>query len=181
MGKFMIATFLLLGWAFYEMSGGADFVPETRPEVVAEAEEVTPTPAPTVTRAVATPLVQIRAEAPAPTPEPAVGTTTDNAADITAAIELASVTDAAETDVTETEAPAAELAEAAPATDVDLRFVGGSRVNMRSGPGTNFGVIDTLDGGTELEVLSVDASGWARVYVPGLAREGYMAERLLTR
>jgi len=50
---------------------------------------------------------------------------------------------------------------------------------MRMGPSTDFEVITTLDGGTKLEVLSVDADGWANVSTErGI--EGWMAERLLT-
>ena len=62
---------------------------------------------------------------------------------------------------------------------LDIRAVAGSRVNMRMGPSTDFEVITTLDGGTKLEVLSVDADGWANVSTErGI--EGWMAERLLT-
>ena len=76
-----------------------------------------------------------------------------------------------------TEAPAAE---AATEPALDLRVVAGSRVNMRQGPGTNFAVMDTLDGGTEVEVLEVSDNGWARLRVVGTDEIGWMAERLLS-
>ena len=50
---------------------------------------------------------------------------------------------------------------------------------MRSGPGTNFDVLDTLPGGTEAEVMEVNASGWARIRILSTGEEGWMAERLL--
>jgi len=77
------------------------------------------------------------------------------------------------------ETPAEPVVVAA-ATPLDIRAVAGSRVNMRQGPGTNFSVLDTLDGGTEAEVLEVNANGWARIQVLTTGQTGWMAERLLT-
>ncbi len=62
----------------------------------------------------------------------------------------------------------------------DIRAVAGDWVNMRSGPSTDFRVLDTLPRGTEAEVLEVDADGWARIRLMGNGQEGWMAERLLT-
>ncbi len=63
---------------------------------------------------------------------------------------------------------------------LDIRQVAGSRVNMRMGPGTGFDVITTLESGTKLEVLEVNADGWANVSTVDRGLEGWMAERLLT-
>ena len=56
MNKFVVFSFLMLGLGFYEMSGGADFVPETRPAkqiaIIAKTAYV-PSDAPQVTRAAA--------------------------------------------------------------------------------------------------------------------------------
>ena len=38
MSRFVVVSFAFLGWAFYELSGGADFKPPERPEPVAKAE-----------------------------------------------------------------------------------------------------------------------------------------------
>ena len=69
MGKFMVATFLVLGWAFWEMSGGADFVPEER--IVAERPMEDPSPAVEVTRAATQDLVPISMPVTQPAPPPA--------------------------------------------------------------------------------------------------------------
>lgn len=74
---------------------------------------------------------------------------------------------------------APEPAPVAAPIPLDLRAVAGSRVNMREGPGTGFGVIDTLPGGTEAEVIEVNADGWARIRIIGTNQTGWMAERLL--
>jgi uncharacterized protein YraI len=66
------------------------------------------------------------------------------------------------------------------AAPLDLRTVAGSRVNMRAGPGTNFGVLDTLAQGTEAEVIEVDSNGWAQIRITSTDQVGWMAERLLT-
>lgn len=93
-------------------------------------------------------------------------------AEITQAVAQAVALDTVNTEIVEVAAPVVE-------PKLDIREVAGSRVNMRMGPGTGFEVITTLDGGTKLEVLSVDAEGWANVSTErGI--EGWMAERLLT-
>lgn len=169
MGKFMVATFLALGWLFWEMSDGADFVPEER--VVAEAtvesaQEAAPIE---VTRAVTQDLVTISLPVASPTP---VNSDTQADKDIV----LASVTEAVE--VEPTPEPANDVVAAAP---VDLRYVSGNVVNMRGGPSTNFGVVDKLTRGTLTEVVEVNSNGWARIIVPSTGLEGWMAERFLQR
>ena len=179
MGKFITVTFLMLGWAFYELSGGADFVPERREVVMAEAaaEES----APQVTRSASTATL-ISLNMPARTtakPEPEV--VSEVVAGITPAVANAAadldVQEAsAEEVIVETVAESPEVEEA----PVDLRVVDASRVNMRQGPGTDFNVIDAYDRGTEMEVLMVDPSGWAQIRVVETGEVGWMAERLLT-
>ncbi|MCO4847970.1 MAG: SH3 domain-containing protein [Yoonia sp.] len=151
MGKFIIGTFLLLGFGFYELSGGADFEPDVRPiapTVIATTSlAIVPFDAPVVTRAAleTAPLVAI-----------------EDAEVITALLEVAP--------------SAAE----SPVAVVDVRQIAGKRVNMRSGPGTNYGVLDTLTRGMQTEVLEVNANGWARVLITTTGQIGWMAERLLT-
>jgi len=155
MSKFVIGTFLLLGFGFYELSGGADFVPETRP-VVAEAVTTTALE-PVATRAEPVPVVTLAA---VETILPEV---------VTPVVEAEPVAIAAIERVAE---PVIE-------DPLDLRTVAGSRVNMRAGPGTDFNVIVTVDGGTWTEVLEVNGDGWARIILVDTGEEGWMAERLL--
>ena len=51
---------------------------------------------------------------------------------------------------------------------------------MRSGPGTNYGVLDTQTRGTQTEVIEVNANGWARIRVTTTDQVGWMSSRLLT-
>lgn len=184
MYKFMTASFLLLGWAFYEMSGGADFVPEGR-DVMAEAETtVDDVLEQVVAESVSeenTLLMQASLIADLPVEESVEVTRADTS-------DLTSVGEIAESEAPESIwlQPAVEEVDVA-ATDgdalpalLDLRAVAGSRVNMRSGPGTNHGVLDTLGQGTEAEVLELSSNGWARIRVLETGQIGWMAERLLT-
>lgn len=156
-----------MGWAYYEISGGADFAPEQREVIVAETE-TSPTPE-VVTRAATPTLLSVSTSNVTPAPE------AENAVLVSAPapVEPAPVVAEPAPEVIEVVAPMIE-------DPVDIREVASSRVNMRAGPGTNFDVIVTLDGGTEIEVLDVNASGWANVATVDRGIEGWMAERLLT-
>lgn len=181
MSKFILATFLILGWSFYELSGGADFVPEERvaevepvveaPVEVAEVEPIdlvedAPVADVVVTRADQSDILNLSTGALL---QPAVSVAEEVAPQPEADVVLAAVTDAIEAEVVVEEAP-----------ELDIRYVSGARVNMRTGPGTNFAVLDTLDGGTEAEVLEVDSTGWARIRIAETGAIGWMAERLLS-
>lgn len=158
MGKFIIGTFLLLGWGFYVMSGGSDFEPQAWPDQVAESqieaiESNTVAADVEVTRNDTTSLTSVA-------PEPLE-------TQIVAVLEPVVA-----------EQPQVALVAATP-SGLDLRAVAGTRVNMREGPGTDYGVIETLAGGTEAEVIEINAEGWARVRLIGTNQTGWMAERLL--
>ena len=180
MKTYVWLTFGLMGWIYYEMSGGADFVPEQRAVAAAEVEDAPEV----VTRSDTTTLLSVSASnAPArPLIEEVVVEIAqeDEPTDVTTLEEAD--TALAEMPVTEPVAePEVDMAAAQqPEAVTDIREVAGSRVNMRTGPGTSFDVITTLDGGTALEVLSVNENGWANVATVDRRVEGWMAERLLT-
>ncbi|PVA06398.1 SH3 domain-containing protein [Thalassorhabdomicrobium marinisediminis] len=162
MKSYVWLTFGFMGWAFYEASGGADFVPEQRRVADAEIQQEAPE---MVTRADTTTLLSVSASnivASPPAPD---------------ATQIAAV---AQKPATPADAMVVKAAAPAAAPQIDLREVAGSRVNMRIGPGTNHDVITTLDGGTELEVLEVNADGWANVTTTDHVYEGWMAARLLS-
>lgn len=62
----------------------------------------------------------------------------------------------------------------------DIRAVSGTLVNMRSGPSTDFDVIDQLTQGTEVEVLSSNGSGWVELRPVTGGPTGWIAEFLLS-
>lgn len=158
MTRFIVLTFGFLGWGYYEMSGGADFVPE-----VAEVEIVEP--AEVVVAQAVEPEVVVEPEA-----------------EIVARAETETLmTLAASYKPQPAAEPEPEIVEVVSEVALqDMRTVSGARVNMRSGPGTDYSVLDTLPLGTEAEVLEVNADGWARVLIFQTGQEGWMAERLLS-
>ena len=138
---FLTASFLFLGLAFYELSGGADFEAEVRPERSREA------------------IIDV----------------TRDSADLPDG--FASSTVLVSFDQTEV----AEIAEPTPVPEVifDVKTVAGSGVNMRTGPGTSYGISARLDRGTEVEVLETLSNGWAHLRVIETGRVGWMAARFL--
>ncbi|MEN9012841.1 MAG: SH3 domain-containing protein [Yoonia sp.] len=155
MSKFNVGTFLMLGFGFYQLSGGADFEPEVRALETAvistKSIEIVPFDEPVVSRAPVEVAAAPLAETETPVIEPEV---------VQASLEVAPTV--------------AEVA-----VELDLREVSGKRVNMRAGPSTNDAVLDTLVRGTQIEVLDVNADGWARLRVLDTDQVGWMAERFL--
>ena len=174
MSKLIVGTFLILGWTFYEMSGGADFAPKDAVVATAEpaavVEKITPekvAPTVEVTRASNDDLLSLASAE--------ILQATANVTDV-----VSSQADGvAEIVATVVEEP--EVVEIIAEPVLDIRLVAGARVNMRSGPGTDYRVLDTLTGGTETEVIKVNADGWAQVRVIDSDKIGWMAERLLTQ
>ena len=190
MGKFIIGTFAIMAWAFYVVSGGANFVPETR---IAAADA----PQPEVTRAqnaemnAVTQPVAVQPAAPAPEQTltqaaPRATESTDATAEpievalTTAPVFAGETAEAGDAMTTFTSLSAPAPAAVASPDPTVLREVAGRAVNMREGPSTSYNVIDTLPQGTQTEVIDSDGAGWVRVRVVGTGQMGWMAERLLT-
>jgi hypothetical protein len=75
--------------------------------------------------------------------------------------------------------PAAAPAAPEPEQAEDRRRVVGQSVNLRSGPGTDFGRLGSLARDTEVIVLDDSRGGWVKLRVADTGRIGWMAERLL--
>lgn len=208
MKRFILLSFGFLGWAFYEMSGGGDFesasdrearlnpAPEvvvtevTQPQTTADAttQEETPQvvdtdpPQQDVTR-VALNLTTLQDAQEAETPQNtgqtvnidpetgvAVNIDTLSSADTPAIIPSLIVGDQTQ--------PQAQTEVVS--NTVDVRRVSGNRVNVRGGPGTDFGVVARLVRGDEVEILQDNGNGWVRMRPVDGGTEGWMADFLLT-
>ncbi len=187
MWKFILCSFLFLGWGFYELSGGADFAAPPEKARVAKQlatydvpEDSTQT-APTLVAAapsIATPEIDVEVEA-----QPAAPITQEDVILASSSRPQARSTESeAEAGTgetfTPTVAPAVEVEETHTA---DLRSVSGNRVNMRGGPSTDFEVLAKLVRGDQVQVLESTGSGWVKLEVVATGQVGWMAERLLTR
>lgn len=65
-------------------------------------------------------------------------------------------------------------------TQADIREVNGTRVNVRGGPGTNFGVVGKLGKGDAVEVIEDNGAGWVRFRSVDGSESGWMADFLLS-
>jgi hypothetical protein len=187
--RFIILSFLIMGWAYWELSGGADFRPEPWP--VAERQAAGAPATNLVTRADTTTLATIDRIVPSSMEAaPGVIAASDVASDPMEPLAAQLTPEEPATAEFIAESVAAALAEqAAPeigAVDAelviaatDLREVNGDRVNLRQGPGTDFGVVDQLVRGTVIEVIEVGGDGWVRVRVDGSGRSGWMSDQFL--
>ncbi|MGH1467016.1 MAG: SH3 domain-containing protein [Cognatishimia sp.] len=198
MVRFISLSFLFLGWAFYELSGGGDFEPRKPP--VSEGQIVAHTPVPDA------PLDTVQTEAFTVTPVVALPTTSAEDPQITLASLSTSVpmprqlvgtpqpTEPSEVKklgpkkpkVTDAPALVAEpqsiVARASLSFDEpDFRRVKGTRVNMRNGPGTQYSVIGKLVRNSEVEVLQEPGNGWVKLQSIETGRIGWMSAKLLVK
>ncbi|MEO1797318.1 MAG: SH3 domain-containing protein [Pseudomonadota bacterium] len=176
MARFMIVTFLMLGWVFFELSGGTDFEPpqqEARPlnellQAVEREERVE------VAQATTSPSL-----APIVSEEPSEDIAALTRARFSGANEaLVTVLGTATVPVQPVEEAVAEPLIVASST-ADIRAVAGTRVNMRNGPGTSFPILATLTRGAEAEVIAEPGNGWLQIRVSDTGAVGWMAESLM--
>lgn len=180
--SYIIVTFAFLFWLYYVASGGGAFEPEEWPEVpVARVEPAAkPEPEPVIAEEIAP---------AAPEPAPAVdGAAILDALSEAAPSEVAPLPDLSGAGLenafsfTKPVAPNEITPEAiVTTTEPTPEFVriAGSRVNIRSGPGTENGVIRTLDGGEVVEALSRAENGWVEVRLPNELGSGWVSGSLV--
>lgn len=60
-----------------------------------------------------------------------------------------------------------------------ILFVTGTRVNVRSGPSTQFSVVDTVALGDPVELVAFEGQDWARIRVGEDGQTGYMSRKFL--
>jgi hypothetical protein len=185
MKRFILLTFLFLGWGFYELSGGTDFEPRViASETGAEQVAVLPEPAPIVTQDVMPSLTRVDVAVPEPVasaePSPIVIADAKPAEETVVtlvSLEQSGVLFARPLSAWDAETPEQQQIQSNPK---DIRAIAANRVNMRNGPGTNFSVIRKMTRGTEVEILFDDGTGWVKLRPSEGGPVGWMAGRLLT-
>ncbi len=202
----LLLAFLVLGWGYWVLSGGSDFQPETRaqaarseapaesvlqaasptaddrpggPEVAsapapAQAEPAAPVePAPAREQPI---LEEVTAVQPTVAEEPPAPPAEEEPASARAPLSAAEALAAIGSDLT-TPPQEQRLEVASANVGASQRRVTADRVNVRQGPGVDFGVLDQVDAGDVTEVLEQDG-GWVRVRTPG-GTVGWMSARFL--
>lgn len=204
MWRFIFVTFAFLGSAFYFLSGGADYAPapnsiQARAQTEGSTLFAWPDPAPKVAQA------QF-AEASPDTADATGNSTVSRAVASLNDLSLAAKAQPgavrlqlASGDSRQFSTPQPTKAASQPGTDTsddiasaiarevvatspiaDVRKVTGASVNMRSGPGTKFGRLARLKGGTRVAVLRDPGDGWLKIRVVETGRVGWMADWLVT-
>ena len=210
MGRFIFLTFGFLAVAFYELSGGAEFDPAAAGELIVTARsdrEISQTTLPSVV-ADATPetdqqsqdevsraalnLVAFEAvETESVTANTPVEETVVPVAIVSEAVEPEKIEPRVEVlgiaSLGETELPGvsfegltASASSNAVEPQLDIRTVSGSLVNMRSGPGTEYDVVDQLPRNTRVEIISDAGNGWVELRPIDGGASGWMADFLLS-
>lgn len=173
--SFVLFGLLFMGWGYWALSGGSDFVPQQRQSTVLTALTSDPAPAEAEaqvdTPAVAAPPAETVAAAPE-VPAPVFIPLSERRATL-AAIAASEAAERAQASLTN-----ATLRPAASA-GADLRVVDADRVNLRDGPGTDFIAIDQLTNGMIAEVLEYGTGNWVRVQVQDSGQTGWMSSNFL--
>ncbi|MEH6645245.1 SH3 domain-containing protein [Sulfitobacter sp.] len=188
MKTFILLTFGFLGFAFYEMSGGAEFEPasarvaKAAPKVAEAKQIVEATPktgssainTASITKIDSTPNVTRASLNLADASE-----ATAQATQQIAAAATAKVIDSADTPQIILPSLIATT-NTRPSSDGDVRVVSGNRVNVRGGPSTNYGIVSKLTRGIEVRILEDNGDGWVRMQPLDGGEAGWMADFLLT-
>lgn len=196
MWRFVLISFVVMGWSFYELSGGSDYAPaENSIQVQGLPDRTPPRPAAQEPAARNRTLAQVEA------------TMDELDRARTEAEELSLTLAAVSTDgpsiiAAEASRPKAELLELQieerreeSATDIDaavaaaigdptadpsrLRWVREPMVDLRTGPGLTFDTVARIAKGTEVAVLEDPGHGWLNVRVTGTYQTGWLAEWLV--
>lgn len=198
MWRFILISFVVLGWGFYELSGGADYEPapnslQARGAPARPAPEPKPRvsdrPSPTLAEVAATMDGLRHAETEARELSVTLAATRLDGAGIIAAeasrpkaelLTLALPEPARPGDAAIATALAAALGR--PATDpAQLRWVRDGLADLRDGPGPRFDTIAQIAKGTEVAVLEAAGNGWVKVRVSDDNQTGWVAEWLLVK
>lgn len=202
MWRFILVSFVFLGWSFYVLSGGADYRPAAnsiqaraildnqrprprplRVNVIELAQDGMVAPETSVTRTI-TSLHDLGLTVGKRVAVTLVSAEAAPAAVTTAVIDVPTVKAAPvvvpKTPDLDAIPEQAEAAQARLSQSRDIRQVASTKVNMRSGPGTHFGRVGQLTRGTDVIVLRDPGNGWIKLQVQKSGRIGWMADRLLT-
>lgn len=200
MWRYIFMTFAFLGWSFYTLSGGADYQPREgsrQAEAIkalaaaelrlSEAPAAQSTPKPNNPEEAIQNVINVTALAPSVilppqpirvlAPDPAPTTQVHTAAHDGRIANLSLAQPAA---FAQAAGYAASSTETAPQDIRDLRRITGSSVNMRTGPGTSFGIMNRVTRDTQVEVLEQFENGWLRLRVLDSNRIGWVSAKLVS-
>ncbi|SHJ81115.1 SH3 domain-containing protein [Shimia gijangensis] len=204
MKRFILLSFIFLGWGFYEFSGGAEFEPEPPARLARyEAEKVARDDAARKSEAAHKKAVAEAAKSQKSKPADVqlvsldvsntqsvlTGATNPNGATFIPVAPRKTLFSAPsptpQGEVALISHPATEIAdesvEEVAKAKVDLRKVRSARVNMRNGPGTQYSVLGKLKRGDQVTILQEPGNGWVKLKVVEGGRIGWISASLLAK
>lgn len=187
MTRFVLLSFVFLGWAFYEVSGGGDYSPP-RPVSLAAVEDIETQQAETE----ASEAAEVLSEKPAAAPEKIELTAADTRPLVSTpqpipAENLPPRYDGSLSTIKLEDGPVSigaavgivEFFDGDRDEAREILRVRGNRVNMRSGPNKNTSIVARLSQGQRVELLEDPGRGWLKLKVLDSGEVGWMAEFLL--
>lgn len=203
MTRVILLTFGFMCWAWYEMSGGAAYMPGPNGVSIiakAEAPVVEEAPFPVIEQVAVTrsdmsaePLTRVTAPRIVVKPAPRIVSVSDDklqdVAGLVVAMDAADAPDMVQLgglsgDLSNFGRPVGAGSDKPAIVEtvadaVDYRTVSGSRVNLRAGPGTDYGVVTKLVRGNEVEILQDGGDGWVKLRALDGNNIGWMSDSFL--
>ena len=195
MWRFLVVAFAVLGWSFYELSGGSDYAPvENSIQVQGLADRAKPTPKPTEPADRPRTLAQVEAmmaeleQTETETQELALTLVATDGPGIIAAEANRPKADLLQMELRDREPESDAAIDAAIAAAMgetifdpsQIRWVKENVVDLRAGPGLTFDRVLQITKGTEVAVLENPGHGWLNVQVLDTYKTGWLAEWLVT-
>lgn len=175
MNRFIVLSFAFLGWAFFEISGGTDFQPRFSAAIAATD------PPTSITSA------QIRAAQPTEAVVETASATQETSLIVTRMI----VADrpVIEPGVTSYSISSKDISNdkrlvfslGNSVSSADIRRIRADNVNVRTGPGTKFVVVDKLALDSRVILLDGSVDGWVKLRSLDSGRVGWTLRRFLSR
>lgn len=197
MWRFLLISFAVLGWSFYELSGGSDYAPvensiqmrgdPARPPAQRPEPEESPREDRTLAEIEA--LMDQLGQTEAATDEQAAALAAARSDGMSiieaeASRPKAELLDLPKPEKPEEGVPAIDAAVAAAMGEVtvspdQILWVKESVVDLHTGPGLDFDTVTQITKGTEVAILENPGHGWLNVRVMGSYQTGWLAEWLV--
>ena len=181
MWRYLLLCFVMLGWVFFELSGGQDCEPvlaTSVSEVAAPTEDVDPIDRSfdreEVASAATNALRSIEFDDQAETASRAYVATDTQLWKVSADTETSTIIENILDDVVPV------VAVNVP-SDENLYTVSVNRANMRNGPSTRNGVVAKLERGTAVQLLLGQSGSWVKLRVVETNRVGWISKKLLKK
>jgi hypothetical protein len=173
--RFIVLSFAFLAWAFYEVSGGQDFQPRMSAAIAATED---------------TQQRHLKAQSQSLAKISSTRQTVDSQKEtnlivtrMIVADEISvgrGITSYSMTDAAIPNGRKLVFSLSTPDTSPQIRRIRANNVNMRTGPGTQFVVLDTLPADSRVKLLDDSVRGWVKLRSLDSGRVGWIQKRFIS-